>query len=159
MIRCFRGTTSRDEILLGFCPAGFRLLRCVVVLGCRSVTHPRLLDRVVSGASFLAGAVLDSNISHRRFVAVLCVMFKIKSNLVNPLCGALHYAHFSSAGYAGDTTLTPICARACVCPSRRTAIQQTLTHYKASTMSTNIQNLFNLSSCMHKKPLILVKWI
>ena len=62
----------------------------------------------------------------------------------------------------GHTTLTPICARACVCPSNRTAIQQTLTHYKASTMSTNIQNSFNFSSCMHKKPLIpliLVKWI
>ena len=58
--------------------------------------------------------------------------------------------------------LTPICALACVCPSRRTAIQQTLTHYKASTLSTNIQNSLNFSSCMHKKtliPLILVEWI
>ena len=58
----------------------------------------------------------------------------------------------------GHTTLTPIRALACVCPSRRTEIQQTLTHYKASTMSTNIQNSFTFS-CMHKKPLILVKWI
>ena len=44
---------------------------------------------------------------------------------------------------------------------KKTAIQQTLTHYKASTMSTNIQNSFNFS-CMHKRPLIpfiLVKWI
>ena len=34
--------------------------------------------------------------------------------------------------------------------------------YKALTTSTNIQNAFNFSSCIHKKPLIpliLVKWV
>ena len=40
---------------------------------------------------------------------------------------------------------------------KKKAIQPSLAHYKASTMSTNIQNSFN--SSMHKKPLILLKWI
>ena len=36
---------------------------------------------------------IECNISHRRFVAVLFMLFKIRSNHVHPLCGALpvHY--------------------------------------------------------------------
>ena len=52
-------------------------------------THLKLLDRVVSGACFLAGCVLNCNLSHRRSVAMLCMLYKIRCNTMHPLCGAL----------------------------------------------------------------------
>ena len=51
-------------------------------------SHLKLLYRVVRGAGFLAGGVLDCNLAHCRSVAELCVLFKIKSNPM-PLSGAL----------------------------------------------------------------------
>ena len=47
------------------------------------------MDRVVSGACFLAGGVLNCNLSHRRSVAVLCMLHKFRCNPMHPLCGAL----------------------------------------------------------------------
>ena len=38
---------------------------------------------------FLAGGVLECNLAHRRSVAELCMLFKIKSILMHPLSGAL----------------------------------------------------------------------
>ena len=38
---------------------------------------------------FLAGGVLECNLAHRRSVAVLCMLLKIKSNPMFPLSGAL----------------------------------------------------------------------
>ena len=38
----------------------------------------KLLDRVVRCAGFLAGCVLDCNLVHRRSVAELCMLFKIR---------------------------------------------------------------------------------
>ena len=52
-------------------------------------SHLKLLDRVVRSAGFLAGGVLDCNLVHRRSVAELCMLFKIKSNPMHPLSGAL----------------------------------------------------------------------
>ena len=52
-------------------------------------THLKLLDRLASGACFLAGGVLSCNLSHRRSVAALCMLYKIRCNLMHPLCGAL----------------------------------------------------------------------
>ena len=49
----------------------------------------KLLDRVVRSAGFLAGKVLECDLAHRRFVAELCMLFKIKSNPMHPLRGAL----------------------------------------------------------------------
>ena len=37
-------------------------------------TQLKLLDRLVSGACFLAGGVLNYNLFHRRSVAVLCML-------------------------------------------------------------------------------------
>ena len=37
-------------------------------------THLKLLDRAVSGAWFLTGGVFECDISHRRSVAVLCML-------------------------------------------------------------------------------------
>ena len=52
-------------------------------------SHLKLLDRVVRSAGFLAGLVLNCNLAHRRSVAELCMLFKIKSNPMHPLRGAL----------------------------------------------------------------------
>ena len=49
----------------------------------------KLLDRVVRSASFLAGSVLDCNLAHRRSVAELYMLFKIKRNQMHPLSGEL----------------------------------------------------------------------
>ena len=52
-------------------------------------THLKLLDRAVSGARFLTGGVFECDISHRRSVAVLCMLHKIRCNPVHRLNGAL----------------------------------------------------------------------
>ena len=77
LLRCFRFFFS-DR---------FGVLLCSVVLGCD--THLKLLDRVVSGARFLTGGVFECDIVHRRSVAVLCMLYKIRCNPVHPLNGAL----------------------------------------------------------------------
>ena len=52
-------------------------------------SHLKLLDRVVRNAGFLAGGVLECNLAYRRSVAELCMLFKIKSNPMHLLSGAL----------------------------------------------------------------------
>ena len=52
-------------------------------------THLRLLERVVSGASFLTGGVFECDLAHRRSVAVLCMLYKMRCNPLHPLYGAL----------------------------------------------------------------------
>ena len=74
-------------MLLGFCLAGFGILFCSVVFAAN--THLKLLHRVVSGACFIAGGVLNCDLSHCRSVAVLCMMYKIRCDPKHPLCGAL----------------------------------------------------------------------
>ena len=54
-----------------------------------AATHLKLLDRVVSGASFLTAGVFECDLAHRRPVAVLCMLYKISCNPVHPLYGAL----------------------------------------------------------------------
>ena len=53
------------------------------------IQNLKLLDRAVSGARFLTGGVFECDISHRRSVAVLCMLYKIWCNPVHPLNGAL----------------------------------------------------------------------
>ena len=52
-------------------------------------THLKLLDRVVSGASFLTGGVFEFDIAPCQFVAVLCMLYKIRCNPMHPLYCAL----------------------------------------------------------------------
>ena len=42
------------------------------------------LDRAVSGARFLTGGVIECDIAHRRSVAVLCMLYKIRCNPTHP---------------------------------------------------------------------------
>ena len=62
---------------------------CFVIWCSAAGTHLRLLDRAVSGASFLTGGVFECDIAHRRYVAVLCMLCKIRCNSMLPLYGAL----------------------------------------------------------------------
>ena len=74
MIDCFLGDA------LGYCSA----------VWCSAAgTHLRLLDRVVSGASFLTVSVFECDLAHLRSVAVLCMLHKIRCNSMHPLYGAL----------------------------------------------------------------------
>ena len=75
--RCFRGFV---QTVLEYCPE----------VWCSAAdTHRKLLDRAVSGARFLTGGVFECDISHRRSVAVLFMLYKIRCNPVHPLNGAL----------------------------------------------------------------------
>ena len=62
---------------------------CSAVWCSAADSHLKLLDRVVRSAGFLAGGVIECNLAHRRSVAELCMLFKIKSNPMHPLSGAL----------------------------------------------------------------------
>ena len=69
-----------DRLLIARCFWGFVLPvleYCPAVWCSAAGTLLKLLDRVVSGACFLAGGVLNCNLSHRRSVAVLCMLYKI----------------------------------------------------------------------------------
>ena len=80
-----------DRLLIVRCFWGFVLpiLECSAVWCSAADTHLKLLDGVVSGACFLAGDVLNCNLSHHRSVAVLCMLYKIRGIPMHPLCGAL----------------------------------------------------------------------
>ena len=81
-----------DRSLLGRCFRGFVLPvleYCSAVWCYAADTHLKLLDRVVSGARFLTGGVFECDISYRRSVAVLCMLYKIRCNPLHPLNGAL----------------------------------------------------------------------
>ena len=64
----------------------FEVLSCQVLEYCSAVwcsaadTHLKLLDRAVSGARFLTGGVFECDNSHRRSMAVLCMLYKIRCN-------------------------------------------------------------------------------
>ena len=67
-----------DRLLLGRCFGGFVLPvleYCSAVWCSAADTHLELLDRVVSGASFLTGGVFECDVAHRRSVAVLCMPY------------------------------------------------------------------------------------
>ena len=81
---------DRSLLLSYFCCFVLPILEyCSAVWCSTAVSHPKLLDRVVRSAGFLAGRVLDCNLAHRGSVAELCVLFKIKSNPMHPLSDAL----------------------------------------------------------------------
>ena len=52
-------------------------------------THLKLMDHAVRGARFLTGGLLEYDVDHRRSVAVLCMLSKIKCNPMHPLNDAL----------------------------------------------------------------------
>ena len=85
-----------DRSLLEWC---FRAFVLPVLEYCSAVwcsaadTHLKLLDRAVGGARFLTGGVFECDIAHRRSVAVLCMLYKIRCNPMHPLNDALPGPH------------------------------------------------------------------
>ena len=69
---------------------------CSAVRCSAADSHLKLPDKVVRSAGFLAGGVLDWNLAYRRSVAELCILFKIKSNPMHPLSGALPLLYVSA---------------------------------------------------------------
>ena len=53
---------------------------CSVVWSWVDDTHLKQLDRVVSRACFVTGRVFVCDIAHRRSVALLCMLYKIRCN-------------------------------------------------------------------------------
>ena len=81
---------DRSLLLRNFWSFVLPVLEYYSAVWCSAVdSHLKLLDRVVRSAGFLAGEVLECNLSHRRSVAELCMLFKIQSNPMHPLMGAL----------------------------------------------------------------------
>ena len=77
-----------DRLLLMRCFCGFVLPvleYCSAVWCSAADTHLKLLDGVISGASFLTGGVFECDLAHRRSVAVLCLLYKKKSNSMHSL--------------------------------------------------------------------------
>ena len=78
--------------LLERCIRGFVLPvleYCSAVWCTAAGEHLKLLDRAVSIARFLTGGVFECGIAHRRSVAVLCMLYKIRGKLMHPLNEAL----------------------------------------------------------------------
>ena len=82
IIDCFLG----DAVVVLSLPV---LEYCSAVWCSATDTHLRLLDLVVSGASILTGGVFECDLAHRRSVAVLCMLYKIRCNPMHPFNGAL----------------------------------------------------------------------
>ena len=81
---------DRSVLLRSFWSFVLPVLEYCSAVWCSALdSHLKLLDRFVRSARFLAGGVLECNLAHRRSVAVLCMLFKIKSNPMHPLSGAL----------------------------------------------------------------------
>ena len=62
---------------------------CSAVWCSAADTHLKLVARVVSGARLAVSNMGVCDIAHRRSVAVLCMLYKIRCNPVHPLNGAL----------------------------------------------------------------------
>ena len=80
MIDC----SSGDAFGVLSCQFWNTVLQCGVRLPIHTLNY-----WVVSGACFLAGGVLNCNLSRRRSVAVLCMLYKIRCNPMHPVCCAL----------------------------------------------------------------------
>ena len=113
-----------DRSLLGRYFRGFVLSvfeYCSAVWCSAADTHLRLLDRAVSGARFLTGGVFECEISHRRSVAVLCMLYKIRCNPVHPLNGALP-GSYVPAGYTRCSGRTSV--HLCTASLQNLSVQQ-----------------------------------
>ena len=79
--------TASWEIFRGFVLS--ILEYCSAVWCLAANIHLKLLDRVVSGASLITGGVFECDLAHRRSVAALCMLYKIRCNSMHPLYGDL----------------------------------------------------------------------
>ena len=76
-----------DRLLLERSFRGFVLTvleYCSAVWCLAADAHHKLPNRAVSGARFLTGGVFECDISRRRSVADLCILYAIRCNLMHP---------------------------------------------------------------------------
>ena len=92
----FHGRSHLVRCLIwGFCPSPFwsSVLQCFARLPITHLNSPRLpiltTDRVVSGIRFLTEGVFECDNAHRRSVAVLWMLYKIRCNPMQFFYGAL----------------------------------------------------------------------
>ena len=81
-----------DRSLLWRCFRGFVLPvleYCSAVWRSAADTHLKLLNHAVSGASFQTDCMFECDIAHRRSVAALCMLYKIRCNPMHSDNGAL----------------------------------------------------------------------
>ena len=78
----------RDAFGVLSCPFWSTVLQCGARLPIYTTRAP-LVDPAVSGARFRTGGVFECNIAHRRSVAVLCMLHKIRCNPMYSLNDAL----------------------------------------------------------------------
>ena len=67
-----------NRSLLGRCFVRPVLEYCSAVWCSAADPQLKLMDRAVSGTRFLPGGVFECDIAHRRYVAVLCMLYKIR---------------------------------------------------------------------------------
>ena len=85
-----RGSPGECCIIDHFVGDAFWVLEYCSAVWCLAVdTHLKLLDRAVCGARFLTGGVFECDIAHRRSVAILCMLYKIRCDPMHPLNDAL----------------------------------------------------------------------
>ena len=125
-----------DRLLLGRCFPGFVLPvleYCSAVWCSAADTHLKLLDRVVSGACFLYGGVLECDLAHRRSVAyfvcctrsdvIRCTLFVVL--YLGRICqSGLHVVLWSHIGFrmhllaAEPRRLHDFCSSLSISPER-----------------------------------------
>ena len=114
-----------DRSLLGRCFQGFVLPfleYCSAVWCSAADTHLKLLDRAVSGPISLTGGVFECDISHRRSVAVLCMLYKIRCHPVHPFYGALPGPYVPARVTRGALCRTSV--HLCTASLQNLAVQQ-----------------------------------
>ena len=108
MVDCFLGDVIGVFVLpvLEFCSA---------VRYSAADTHLKLLKCVVSGACFLTGGVFECDIAHRRYVAVPCMLYKIRCNPMHPPYGALPGPYVPVRVTRGALVAHPQCITSLFC--------------------------------------------
>ena len=89
-------TRFPEQLPKAWYPEGkYSMIDCFLrdALGVFSCLFHKLLDRVVSGVSFLTGCVFECDLAHRRYVAVLRILYKIRCNPMHSLNDALPGPH------------------------------------------------------------------
>ena len=126
-----------DPLLFGRCFWDFVLPifeYCSAVWCLTANTHLKLLDRVVSGASFLTGSVFESDLIHHRSVAVLCMLYKTRFNMMHSLYGAIDvpYVLVHVKAHGHYVILSALCCCNCTSTPTLMLILSLLNSYYAS---------------------------
>ena len=82
---------------------------CSPVWSSAAASHLKLLDKIISTASFLCGCSSLGNLSHRRVVGALCMLYKIKHNANHFLHSSLPLPHVPARMTRLAATMNPFC--------------------------------------------------